>query len=476
MISKLLVANRGEIAVRIMRTAADMGIRTVAVYPLDDRESLHVRTADEALQLGGEGPAAYMDIHSVVHAAQVTGADAVHPGYGFLAENAGFAAACEAAGLGFVGPTPATLALFGDKPQARAHASKVGVPVTRATEGPTGLAEAEAFLASLAPDAVILVKAVAGGGGRGIRAVQHPSGLSEAMDRCAAEALRSFGDADVYVEELVAGARHVEVQIVGDGAGAVAVLGERDCSIQLRRQKLVEIAPAPGLHPRTRERLGSYSRSLTEGLRYRSLGTMEFLVADAANVDAGIVFLECNPRIQVEHGVTEEIFAVDLVARQLLVAAADPDALADLPGRSRGVAVQARVNLERVDASGSVVPTGGTVAVFQPPTGPGIRVDTYAVAGYSTNPRYDPLLAKVVAYSPSESPEVALRRLGRALEDLQILGVCTTAGLARAIVGRGELVTGDRDTTWLETNIADLVAHSGDPAVAPVSAGVVAPM
>ncbi|WP_308238109.1 biotin carboxylase N-terminal domain-containing protein [Phenylobacterium sp. J367] len=293
---KLLIANRGEIAVRIARTAAEMGVATVAVFSEDDAGSLHTRTADAATPLTGSGPAAYLDIAGVMRAAQVAGCDAVHPGYGFLSENAAFARACAEAGLAFVGPTPETLELFGDKGRARALARQCGVPVAPGTDGPTTLADARAFLAE---HGAVMVKAVAGGGGRGMRPVTALDELDAAWDRCASEAKAAFGDGDLYVERFLPRARHIEVQVIGDGA-AVSHLWDRECSLQRQRQKVVEIAPADMLPAPLRERLFAHAVDLAGAAGYRGLGTIEFLVAgDEA------VFIEANARLQVEHTVTE---------------------------------------------------------------------------------------------------------------------------------------------------------------------------
>lgn len=465
MLGKLLVANRGEIAVRVARTAHDAGVATVAIAPTDDMGSRHVVVADDVVELPGEGPAAYLDIAAVIDAAASTGCDAVHPGYGFLAENAELAEACEAAGLVFVGPSADTLRLFGDKAAARAHAAACGVPVTEGTDGVTTLDQARDFME--AHGGAVMVKAVAGGGGRGMRPVDTIDELDAVWDRCSSEAAGAFGNGDLYVERLLVDARHVEVQVVGDGQGGVRVLGERECSIQRQRQKLIEIAPAPGLDDALRSRLHGYAAVLAEACRYRSLGTMEFLVAGD-----DIVFLEGNARIQVEHTVTEEVFGVDLVASQLAIAAGDAAVvLAGLPEAGTGVAVQARINLETIEPDGSVRPGGGRLAQYEMPTGPGIRVDDYGTAGYTTNPRYDSLLAKVIAHARDDDATVALRRLARALDETVITGAPTTAALAAAIVRHPDVASGTVHTRWLEDHLDDLLV-----AAAPVVAERAAPV
>ena len=390
---RLLVANRAEIAVRIMSTAAVAGIETVAVYPDDDAACAHVGRADVAVRLPGAGPAAYLDVDAVVDAAVAAGCDTLHPGYGFLAESGALARRCAAAGVRFAGPPPEVLDLFGDKTAARARAASLGVPLARASDGPVGPSEAHAFLASLGPGAAVMVKAVAGGGGRGTRPVTDPAGLDDALRRSAAEAAVSFGNPAVYVEELLTSARHIEVQVIGDGSG-VAVLGDRDCSLQRRRQKLMEIAPA-ALGDSLRAELHEAARLIIGSTPYAGLATVEFLITGSR-----FVFLEVNPRIQVEHTVTEEVTGLDLVELMLRITAGAT--LADLglsgngPPAARGCAIQARVNAETPQPDGTVLPASGTLTLFQPPAGRGVRVDTYGYPGYTVSPRYDSLLAKVI--------------------------------------------------------------------------------
>ncbi|MGM0586316.1 MAG: carboxyl transferase domain-containing protein [Pseudomonadota bacterium] len=449
-VSKLLVANRGEIALRIARTAAEMGISAVAVHSQDDAASLHVRRADEAVALPGTGARAYLDAQAVVRAAVEAGCDAVHPGYGFLSENVGFAEAVEAAGLAFVGPTPESLALFGDKTAAKRRARELGVPVIPGTAEATSQAEAAEFLAALPEGAEMMIKAVAGGGGRGMRAVARGDDLAEAWARCASEAEAAFGDASLYVERRVKAARHLEVQVLGDGTGACLHLGERECTLQRRNQKVVEIAPSPALDEATRGRLTEYALRLAESGAYRSLGTFEFLMDLEAAEGEDLVFIEANPRIQVEHTVTEEVFDLDLVRLQLAIAGGR--SLSDLglsqAGlRPRGYAVQARVNMERMDASGAARPTSGTVTVHEPPAGPGVRVDGFAYAGYRPSARFDSLLAKVIVHSRGEAFRDAVAKAERALGEYRIEGLETNLPWLRALlrhprVRENEVTTG----------------------------------
>jgi acetyl/propionyl-CoA carboxylase alpha subunit/acetyl-CoA carboxylase carboxyltransferase component len=454
-VQKLLIANRGEIAVRIARTAAEMGIATVAVYSEDDAASLHTRKADEAVGLKGSGPAAYLDIAQVVAAAKDAGCDAVHPGYGFLSENAAFARACAEAGLTFVGPSPATLELFGDKGRARARAQDCCVPVLPGTEGPTSLAEAQAFFAELGEDGAMMIKAVAGGGGRGMRPVMDVAELEAAFERCASEAKAAFGNGDLYVERFLPRARHVEVQIVGDGV-AVSHLWDRECSLQRQRQKVVEIAPADMLPPALRAQLFAAAVSLGEAAGYRGLGTMEFLVGRER-----FVFIEGNARLQVEHTVTEEVTGLDLVRLQLQIA--DGATLADLHLTQaevpppRGHAVQVRVNLETMAADGSAKPAGGLLTAFEPPSGPGIRVDGFGYAGYRTSARFDSLLAKLIVHAGAGGLERAVAKAYRGLSEFRIEGSATNIAFLQHLLARPEVAAGDLHTRFIDEHIAELV-------------------
>src|SRR5438477_6258224 len=358
---KLLIANRGEIAIRIARAAAETGLRTVAIYSADDAPSLHVRTADESHEIPGRGARAYLDIEAVIAAAKATACDALHPGYGFLSENASLARRCAEEGIVFIGPSPESLDLFGDKARAKALAKDCGVPVIEGTEGPTTLDEARAYLAS---SGAIMIKAIAGGGGRGMRIVDDAAELEEAYARCQSEAMAAFGSGDVYVERLIRKARHIEVQIVGDRHGAISHLWERECTIQRRNQKLIEVAPSPSLNDALRARIIEAARQLAAAARYDNLGTFEFLVDDdAKGSDTAFAFIEANPRLQVEHTVTEEVLGVDLVQSQLAVAAGATLgslglAQAYIP-KPRGFAMQLRVNMEVMDETGGTRPTGG---------------------------------------------------------------------------------------------------------------------
>jgi acetyl/propionyl-CoA carboxylase alpha subunit/acetyl-CoA carboxylase carboxyltransferase component len=461
MIQKLLIANRGEIAIRIARTASDLGLGCVAVYSEDDAASLHLRHADEAVALPGVGAAAYLAVDQILGAARATGCDAVHPGYGFLSESAAFAARAAEAGLVFVGPTPEQLRRLGEKDQARGLAARCGVPVLRGIDHAATADEAAELLESLGPGGAILLKAIAGGGGRGIRLVERRGDLAAAWERCASEALRSFGAGGLYAEQFLPRARHIEVQIVGDGSGGVSHLWDRECSLQRQRQKLVEIAPAPGLSDELRQRICAAAVAMAAELRYRNLGTFEFLV-DASAGAGGFYFIEANPRLQVEHTVTEAVTGRDLVAVQLGVAGggslADLGLLqADIP-RPNGHAVQARVNMETMDPNGLVRPAEGTLTRYEPPSGPGVRVDGFGYAGYATIAGFDSLLAKVIAHAPAGSLDEATRRLARALGEFQIAGVGTNLGFLRRLLEAPAVRRGEVHTRFIEQHLGEILA------------------
>lgn len=470
----VLVANRGEIAVRVLQAAAEAGLRTVAVYADDDAAARHVQLADEAQPLGGTGPAAYLDADAVLTAARRSGCELVHPGYGFLSENADFAGRCAEAGLRFVGPSPEVLGLFGDKARARALAVRLDVPVLAGTQGPTSLAEAADFLAGLGPSAAVMVKAIGGGGGRGMRAVRHPDKLAAAWERCRSEALQGFGRADLYVEELLTGARHIEVQILGDATGEVTHLWERDCSAQRRHQKLAEIAPAPGLSPAVREKLVSAALRMARECGYTGLGTFEFLLRGEK-----FHFIEANPRLQVEHTVTEEVTGVDLVLTQLRLAAGHSLAalgLAGPPPEPRGYALQVRVNAESPTSDGTALPSTGTLTRFDVPTGPGVRVDTAARNGARIGARYDSLLAKVITHTPHGDFAAACERASRALADFAVEGVRTGIPLLRALLAHPGFTAGGAHTDFVAEHIADLLPAETPRVRASDGATIAAPM
>ena len=449
---KLLIANRGEVAIRIASAASDSGIETVAVYSRDDSRSLHVCRADAAEALDGEGPRAYLDTEQIIALASRTGCSAIHPGYGFLSENASFARRCESEGLVFVGPSPASLELFGDKARARRLAAKLEVPVVPGISEAVGIAQARDFLAGLASGSAMLVKAVGGGGGRGIRMVAAPGELEEAFRRAQSEAGAAFGIADVFVEKFIGGARHIEVQIAADAAGSVACLGDRDCSLQRRYQKVIEVAPAPGLPDSVRVGIARAAASLATVSGYRNLGTFEFLV-DGPNY----YFIEANARLQVEHTVTEEVTGMDLVRLQLGLASGKTlDQLGSWQSEVRppqGMAIQVRVNMESMGVDGVARPSAGKLSAFDLPAGRGIRVDTFGYAGYRISPRFDSLLAKVICHLEGGTMAGLLRRASRALGDFRIEGVETNVGFLQAILRHPRVAGWDVHTRFVDEHI-----------------------
>ena len=426
-----------------------------------------MRRCDNAVLIPGRGAAAYLDIAAMIAVARGNGCDAVHPGYGFLSENVDFAHACAAAGLTFVGPSAAALELFGNKVKARALAEQCGVPVIAGTKGATSLEGVRAFMELLGPGGAIMIKAVAGGGGRGMRAVEDAAQLEEAYARAKSEAQAAFGAGDVYAERLIRDARHIEVQIVGDRQGAITAIGERECTIQRRNQKLIEIAPSPSLSPGERVRLSDAAKTLAEAARYHNLGTFEFLL-DASPPDDpnAIAFIEANPRLQVEHTITEEIFGIDLVKAQLRIAGgellADIGLAQKMIHEPRGYAMQQRINMEMMDASGATQPTGGTLAVFEPPSGPGIRVDTFGYAGYRTSAAFDSLLAKLIVHSPSPRYEDVCVKAQRALREFRIEGVATNLPFLQALLADEDFRANRINTRFVEERIASLVARANE--------------
>jgi len=459
---KILIANRGEIAIRIARAAADLDIRTMAVYSIDDGNSLHIRSADQACALKGMGAAAYLDMEQIISVAKAADCDAIHPGYGFLSENATFARHCMEEGLKFIGPSPDVLELFGDKIEARSFARKCGVPLLPGTLSATTLDEARDFLLSLGPGAAIMIKAVMGGGGRGMRAVYNPSDLDEAYTRCRSESHTAFGLDAVYVEQLIRKPRHIEVQIISDGKQVIH-LGERDCTMQRRNQKLIEMAPCPTLSPQLREKITDAALRLARKARFDSLGTFEFLVEGNAQDEAPFAFMEANPRLQVEHTVTEEVTGVDLVRTQIEIAdgksLADIGLMEDVP-RPRFYAMQLRINMETIDPTGSAHPAGGTISVYEAPSGPGIRVDGYGYSGYTTNPAFDSLLAKLIVSSRSSRYEDLVAKTYRALSEFRVEGVKTNIEFLLNLLRRPEVTQNDFHTRFIEENAMYLVSSS----------------
>ena len=454
MFGRVLIANRGEVAVRIIRACRELGAEAVAVYSTADRDSLHVRLADRAVHIGPALPAdSYLRIPSLVAAATTTECDAVHPGWGFLAENAAFALACEDNDLVFVGPRAETIETMGDKIAAKEAMAEAGVPLVPGSDGAVDLDQAREVAGDVGFP--ILLKASAGGGGRGMRLVESADELDGAYRTASSEAQSAFGDGSLYVEKAVVGARHVEIQVLGDGEGAVLTLGERDCSIQRRHQKLVEESPSPAVTPEIRADMEAAAHRACEVLRYRGAGTMEFLL----DAEGAFYFIEMNTRLQVEHPVTELVTGIDLAHAQLRVASGER-----LPqeGRAelRGHAIEFRINAE--DPAEDFRPAPGLVSRFRTPLGPGVRVDTHVEEGYAIPPFYDSLIAKVIVWG--ENREVALARGRRALSELDLVGVPTTRGLALDIVSSEEFGSGDYTTSFLADAAPSLESLRGGAA------------
>ncbi len=461
--NRLLIANRGEIAIRIARAATDMGLPTVSVYSEDDASSLHLRVTDEARALPGRGAAAYLDMDAVIAAAKASGCDAVHPGYGFLAERGDFASACAKAGLTFVGPEVKHLDLFGDKARARQAAAAASVPVIRGLDHAITVAEAKDFFASLGAGGAMIIKALAGGGGRGTRVVLSAAEIEPTFERCRSEARAAFGREELYVEELVTRARHVEVQILGDRTGAIAALGERECSVQRRFQKIIEIAPAPHLDDGLRRRIIEAAVRLAKSVGYFNLGTFEFLVDVSGRAGAQpFAFIEANARLQVEHTVTEAVTGVDLVQSQIRLAQGRTLKELGLDRAEtlapRGYAIQARVNMETIEPDGTVRPGGGTLSAYEAPNGPGVRTDGFGYAGYRTSGAFDSLLAKVIAHSPSPDFVDAAARSTRALSEFRLEGVATNIAFLRNVLAHPDFTGGKVHTRWLDEHLATLAA------------------
>jgi acetyl-CoA carboxylase biotin carboxylase subunit len=440
MFSRVLVANRGEIAVRVIRALHELGIEAVAVYSTADRDARHVALADQAVCIGPPAAAeSYLRIPSVIAAAETTGSEAIHPGYGFLSENPAFARACAESDLVFVGPTPDVMERLGDKAAAKDEMRAAGVPLVPGTDGPASLSEIRAAASELGFP--VLLKATAGGGGRGMRRVEAPEQLEDAYAAAAAEAEAAFGDGSLYLEKVVTPARHVEVQVLCDTQGGVLTLGERECSIQRRHQKLVEESPSAAVTPETREELEASVARACATVGYVGAGTFEFLLGP----EGAPSFIEVNCRLQVEHPVTELVTGIDLVREQLRVAAGER---LQVVGRAerRGHAIEIRINAE--DPARGFAPAPGVVRRFRPPLGPGVRVDTAIQDGLEIPPYYDSLIAKVIV--ADDDRPAAIARAVRALEELEVDGIPTTRDLALDVLRSGGFAAGDYSTGYLD--------------------------
>jgi acetyl-CoA carboxylase biotin carboxylase subunit len=445
MFSKILIANRGEIALRIIRACRELGVRTVAVYSEADAKSLHVQRADEAICIGPPQAAqSYLNASRLISSAEITGADAIHPGYGFLAENGSFAEACERCGIAFIGPTSEQIRLMGDKVKARETAEGAGVPVVPGSRAPLGSAE-EAAEVGRRVGYPLMLKASAGGGGKGMRLVQSATEMGRAFTAASAEAMSAFGNPALYLERYVSPARHVEIQLLGDLTGSAVHLGERDCSIQRRHQKLLEESPSPAMTPDLREQMGEAAVRLARSVNYRGAGTVEFLL----DAEGNFYFMEMNTRIQVEHPVTEMVTGLDLVKAQIRIAAGEPLSLNQKEILLHGHSIECRVNAEDPD---TFVPSPGKILNLRLPGGPGVRIDTHLYAGCTIPPFYDSLIAKVIVMDNSR--EEAIARMSRALDELDIEGVRTTIPLHKRILASPEFRAGQISTRFLESVLA----------------------
>lgn len=437
MFEKVLIANRGEIALRIIRACREMGIRTIAVYSQADAESLHVKLADEAYCIGpAQSVRSYLHIPAIISTAVVTGADAVHPGYGFLAENANFAEICADHRIKFIGPSVEALRGMGDKSTARDLMRKAGVPVVPGTEGLVE-DEREAFSIAEAIGFPVIVKATAGGGGKGMRIARDAAELSRAITAAQGEAQAAFGNGGVYIEKYLKPIRHIEIQVMADSHGNVIHLGERDCSVQRRHQKLIEEAPSPALSPELRERMGESAVKAAKNIGYEGAGTIEFIFADNK-----FYFMEMNTRVQVEHPVTEMITGFDIIKEQIRVAAGEKLSIKQQDYKISGHAIECRINAE--DSERNFLPNPGKIDAYIAPGGPGVRVDSHCYPGYSIPPNYDSLLSKLVCWGRTR--QEAIQRMQRALDEYAITGIHTTIPfhqrvLAHPVFQRGEVTT-----------------------------------
>ena len=441
MFKKILIANRGEIALRVIRACRELGVQTVAVYSEADRESLHVRFADDDVCIGPPpSRESYLRIPRIIAAAEITGADAIHPGYGFLAENAEFAEICTASNLTFIGPTAEQIQIMGNKASARKAMSDVGVPIVPGTPGPVDDSEAALEFAKTIGFPVI-IKASAGGGGKGMRVARDADDFARSFQLARSEALSAFGNGDVYVEKYLERPRHIEFQIMGDKYGNVIHLGERDCSVQRRHQKLIEEAPSPAVTPALRQSMGTAAVAGAKAINYVGAGTIEMLL----DADGSYYFMEMNTRIQVEHPVTEMITGEDLVKEQIRVAAGEKLSVKTLPAL-RGHVIECRVNAE--DPGRNFQPSPGKITAFHPPGGPGVRLDSHVYAGYTVPPYYDSLLAKVICQGRDRAEAIARMRV--ALESFVVEGVTTTIPFLARVMQNDRFMRGDVDTKFLE--------------------------
>lgn len=446
MFKNILVANRGEIALRVIRAAKELGVRTTAVYSEADIDSMHVHLADDAICIGpAKSVDSYLKMEAILSAAEIANVDAIHPGYGFLSENPRFAELCESCNVKFIGPPARVISMMGDKNQARATAVKYGIPVTPGSDGIVHTEE-EALKVAEKIGFPVMIKATAGGGGRGMRPALNKASFVSAFHAARAEAQACFGCADVYLERLVQNPHHVEFQVVADSHGNVKELGERDCSMQRRNQKIIEETPSPLLTPKLRQRMAEASETLIKNIGYENCGTIEYLVDDEEN----FYFMEMNTRIQVEHPITEEVRGCDLIKEQIRVAAGAPLSEHVVGSVPRGHSIECRINAE--DPYNNFAPSPGKITLFYAPGGRGVRVDTHVYSGYEVPPHYDSMIAKLIVVGANR--EVAISRMLRSLKEFVIRGIKTTIPFQASILENSSFRNGDYNIAWLETFLA----------------------
>ncbi|MCY4170433.1 MAG: acetyl-CoA carboxylase biotin carboxylase subunit [Bacteroidetes bacterium] len=441
--NKILIANRGEIALRVIRACKELGIQTVAVYSTADSNALHVRYADEAVCIGPAlSSESYLKPDRIMAAAEITGADAIHPGYGFLSENAVFSAICGDNGIKFIGPAPKTIAMMGDKSQAKDQMRAAGVPVIPGSDGIVeSIEDGQRIAESIGFP--VMIKASAGGGGKGMRAVMEAKDFELQFQSAQAEAESSFGNSDIYIEKLIQKPRHIEIQVMGDGQGTTLHYGERECSIQRRHQKLLEEAPSLAVNEDLRQRMGSAAISGASAVNYEGAGTIEFLLDSSGE----FYFMEMNTRIQVEHPVTEEITGLDLIRQQILIAMGERLTKSDIP--INGHSIECRINAE--DPSKNFLPSPGIIKNFHPPNGPGIRTDTHVYAGYTIPPHYDSMIAKLIVHAPNR--EWAILRMQRALDEFVLEGIATTIPFHQELLQHPAFISGEIETHFVENTM-----------------------